>query len=141
MFSLEFWIILIAICLIGELLTGGFFLMSLGIGSIGGAIANYMNFDPLIQLIVFVIITSICLVISRPFANKLTKGNPKKVASERLIGREGIVLETINSDNDGMVKISGEKWRAISDSEIQLNEKIIVQEIKGVKLKVKKVEK
>ena len=41
---LEFWIILGIIFLIGELLSGGFYLLSIGLGAIAAAILNYLQF-------------------------------------------------------------------------------------------------
>ena len=40
---LEFWIILAIIFLIGELLSGGFYLLSIGLGAIAAAILNYLS--------------------------------------------------------------------------------------------------
>jgi len=120
-------------------MTAGFFLLSIGIGSAAAALVNYMNFDPITQLLVFVVVTIICLLASRPFAKKLTRSSSKKkAASDRLLGKGGVVVEAIDIENSGMVKISGETWRAIADENISVGEKIIVTEIKGVRLKVKK---
>ena len=113
--------------------------MSIGIGSAAATVANYMNFDPITQMLVFIIVTIICLIVSRPFAKKLTQGSPKKKATaDRLLEKEGTVVEAIDIENSGMVNISGESWRAIADENISVGEKIIVEEIKGVRLKVSK---
>lgn len=137
MVTLEFWIILFVVCLLLEIITTGFFLMSIGIGSAAAAVISYLNFDPITQMLVFVVVTIVCLIVSRPFAKKLTQGSPKKKAtSDRLIGKEGTVLEPIDIENSGIVKIHGENWRAVADEDISVGEKIIVQKIKGVRLKV-----
>ena len=139
MFTLEFWIIIFVSCILLEIITTGFFLMSIGIGSAAATVANYMNFDPITQMLVFIIVTIICLIVSRPFAKKLTQGSPKKKATaDRLLEKEGTVVEAIDIENSGMVNISGESWRAIADENISVGEKIIVEEIKGVRLKVSK---
>jgi len=139
LFTLEFWIIIFVSCILLEIITTGFFLMSIGIGSAAATVANYMNFDPITQMLVFIIVTIICLIVSRPFAKKLTQGSPKKKATaDRLLEKEGTVVEAIDIENSGMVNISGESWRAIADENISVGEKIIVEEIKGVRLKVSK---
>ena len=136
---LGFWIILFAGCLFLEIVTSGFYLLSVGIGAAAAGIANYLGIDPMIQVIIFAIVTIICLIASRPFANRLTRGSPdKKATSDRFIGKEGVVSKTIDPDNAGMIKIYGETWRAISDDSIAIDEKVIVEEVKGVKLKVRK---
>jgi membrane protein implicated in regulation of membrane protease activity len=137
MVTLEFWIILFFVCLLLEIISTGFFLMSIGIGAGVAAVVSYMNFDPITQLLVFVVVTIICLIVSRPFAKKLTQGSPKKKAtSDRLIGKEGTVLEPIDIESSGMVKIAGENWRAMANENISVGEKVIVEKIKGVRLKV-----
>lgn len=141
MFSipLNFWIVLFAVCLFLEIVTAGFYLMSVGIGAAIAGIANYMSFDPTTQLIIFAVVTVICLIASRPFANMLTRGSPdKKATTDRLIGKEGVVTETIDPENAGMIKIGGESWRSIANDNISIGEKVVVEEVKGVKLKVKK---
>ena len=136
---LSFWIILFAGCLFLEIVTTGFYLLSVGIGAAAAAIANYMGIDPTWQLIIFAVVTIICLIASRPFANILTRGSPdKKAATDRFIGKEGIVTEAIDPDNAGMIKISGESWRAISTENIPIGESVIVEKVKGVKLRVRK---
>lgn len=136
---LSFWIILFAGCLFLEIVTTGFYLMSVGIGAATAAVASYIGLDPTTQLIIFAVVTIICLIASRPFANILTRGSPdKKAATDRFIGEEGVVTEPIDPDNAGMIKISGESWRAISTEQISIGELVIVEKVKGVKLKVRK---
>ena len=62
---LEFWIILAIIFLIGELLTGGFYLLSIGMGSLAAAILNYLHFSITIPIVAFILITIIFIIISR----------------------------------------------------------------------------
>ncbi|MCC7553607.1 MAG: NfeD family protein [Methanobacteriaceae archaeon] len=139
MFSLEFWLILAFIFILGELLTSTFFLFSLGIGSAFAGLVNYLGFDPIVQLLVFVIISLICIIASKPLANKLTKNSPdKKSNSERLIGKEVIVIEEIKENEMGLVKYSGDVWKAKSSDNIPVGDKAIVENIIGVKLIVKK---
>lgn len=136
---LNFWIALFAVCLFLEIVTAGFYLMSVGIGAAIAAIANYMGFDPTTQLIIFAVVTIICLIASRPLANRLTRGSPdKKATADRLIGKEGVITEAVDPENAGMIKVGGESWRTIVNDNISIGEKVIVEEVKGVKLKVKK---
>lgn len=139
MFSLEFWILLTFVCILGELLSVNFFLLSVGIGAGFAALTNHLKYDPTTQLIIFVTTTITCILFSRPLAKKLTKGSPsKKSNADRLIGKEAIVIKKIVPDEMGTVKILGDTWKAISNDEIAIGEKTIVEKIDGVKLVVKK---
>ena len=136
---LEFWIILAIIFLIGELLSGGFYLLSIGMGSITAAILNYLQFSITVQIIAFILITLVFILISRPLYRKLNKNAiDKKSNTERLIGLKAKVTEDITSHKIGTIKVKGEIWKAISDEEISKGEVVEIIEIEGVKLKVKK---
>ena len=136
---LEFWIILAIIFLIGELLTGGFYLLSIGIGAIAAAILNYLQFSITAQIIAFILITVIFILISRPLYKKLNKNTvDKKSNTERLIGLKAKVTEDIDSHKIGTIKVNGEVWKAISNEEISKGEEVEIIGIEGVKLKVKK---
>jgi len=136
---LYFWIVLFAACVFLEMTTAGFYLLSVGIGAGTAGVAKYMGFDTTTQLIVFSVVTVVCLIASRPFANILTRGAPKKkAATDRFIGKEGVTTEAIDPENAGMIKIGGESWRAIAKDNISVGEKVIVEKVKGVKLRVRK---
>ena len=138
---LEFWIIFAIVLLIGELLTGGFYLLSIGLGAIAAAIMNYFQFSLTIQIIVFIIATIIFILLSRPFYRKLNRNaTDKKSNTERLIGLNAEVIEDLGSHKIGTIDVNGEIWKAISNEEIAKGEKVEIIEIEGVKLKVKKVE-
>ena len=138
---LEFWIILAIIFLIGELLSGGFYLLSIGLGAIAAAILNYLQFSITLQIIAFILITVIFILISRPLYKKLDKNTvDKKANTERLIGLKAKVTEDIDSHKIGNINVNGEVWKAISDEKISKGETVEITEIEGVKLKVKKLE-
>ena len=138
---LEFWIILAIIFLIGELLSGGFYLLSIGLGAIAAAILNYLQFSITLQIIAFILITVIFILISRPLYKKLDKNTvDKKANTERLIGLKAKVTEDIDSHKIGNINVNGEVWKAISDEKISKGETVEITEIEGVKLKVKKLD-
>lgn len=136
---LEFWIILAIIFLIGELLTGGFYLLSIGIGAIAATILNYLQFSITIQIVAFILITLIFILISRPLYGKLNRNAvDKKSNTERLIGLKAKVIKDIDPYNIGSINVNGEHWKAFSDEEISEGEEVQIIGIDGVKLKVKK---
>ncbi|MDR3062671.1 MAG: NfeD family protein [Methanobrevibacter sp.] len=139
-FSLQFWLVLAVVCVLFELITLTFFLLSIAIGSAVAALVNYLGFDPYTQILVFAIVTVVCIILSRSFAKKLSKSAPdKKANSDRLIGLEAIVSEAIEEDKMGTVELVGDKWKAIADEDIAIGEKVIVKDIQGVKLIVEKM--
>ena len=138
MIGLQIWILIAAVCFIGELITAGFFILWFGVGASVAAVLNYLGFSENTQIIAFILVAIILLALSRPLAKKITQGMPtKKATSDRLIGEKGIVVEDISPENGGIVQISGDIWRAISDQKIGEGSTILVEKIEGVKLVVK----
>jgi membrane-bound serine protease (ClpP class) len=82
------------------------------------------------------IITAIFFIITFKLAYKAHKRKPV-TGIQGLEGLEGFAKTNITTD-DGMVIVQGEYWKAYSDEPIQKKERIVVQEVKGLKLKVKK---
>ena len=137
----KIWLIISGICLIVESFTLGFFVFWVSIGAIFALITSLFTTNIIIQSTVFVITSTLLLLLTKPLIKKFVKtpkAKPTNVYS--IIGKEGIVLETIDSINGtGKVKVNGELWSAISDSNIEKNEKIKVISVNGVKLKVEKI--
>ena len=94
----------------------------------------------LIQFGVFVLLGIVFLVCTRPILKRiLKKKEEEKINLERVIGMEGIVTKDISSHEVGEVKVDGKLWSAISDTDIFLDEVVVVKEIQSVKLVVEKV--
>jgi len=138
------WMILAAILLIGEILTVGFFLIFLSIGSAAAGILALLGVGKPGQIIVFIIVSGILFVFGRRFADRVTENQPPGIGADRFIGQEGVVLESIdNNSNTGSVRIGQDEWRAISESGdiIQEGTKIEVTRINGTRAVVTTIEK
>jgi membrane-bound serine protease (ClpP class) len=59
-----------------------------------------------------------------------------RTGSEGLIGEEGIAITDVKEK--GKVQVHGELWNAESDEPIAADERVIVTEVKGMTVKVKK---
>ena len=103
--------------------------------------SQFITTNIVIQSVVFVVSSTILLLLTKPLIKKFVKTpktKPTNVYS--IIGKEGIVLESIdNLNSTGKVKVNGELWSAISDNNIEKGETIKVLSVNGVKLKVEKV--
>ena len=137
----QFWLILSGICLIIESFTLGFFVFWFAIGALFALIVSLFTTNIIIQSVVFVVTSTLLLLLTKPLIKSFVK-MPKAKATNvyGLINKEGIVLENIDSLNStGKVKVNGELWSAISDTNIPKDSKIKVLSIDGVKLKVQKI--
>jgi len=121
-----------------------------GLLTLGGIICfilgSLMLFDtanPLFKLSLSVIIpvtlvTALFFGILLRLAYKAYKRKPV-TGVEELIGLKGIAKTDIDS-RKGMVMVHGELWQAVSDEKINKDEEVIVEEVMGLTLKVRKAE-
>ena len=119
----QLWAVLAVLGLILELTSGDFFIMCIAIGAAGAAItAPFAGIY--VQLIVFSVVTLLCLWQVRPFALRYLQGNATKRVSnaDALIGRKGRVTETILAKGSGYVAIDGDRWKAVSADDAEIAE-------------------
>lgn len=137
------WLIMAGIFLIAEIITVGFLIFWLSIGSLFAMITSLFTDNLVIQTAVFVISSTILIFVTKPFVKKFaTNKNPIKTNVYSIIGKNGIVTQDISPiEAVGQIKISGEVWSAISQDNqiIPKDTKIRVLEIKGVKAIVEPV--
>lgn len=112
-----------------------------GIGAVVTAVVSIFVEPLWIQGMVFVFVSGLSLLITRPLIMKNMKANQVKDNAEALIGKIGIVIRKIDViEGVGQVKVRGIIWSAISDDEIlEVDERVKIIGIEGVKLKVEKI--
>mgnify|MGYP003296608126 CR=1 FL=1 len=94
-----------------------------------------------IQIIVFLSVSVLSLIATRPFVKKVINKKKQPTNSDRYIGETGVVTESISNINGtGSVKIKGTLWTARSsdESDIAEGELVKVLRIDGVKVIVEK---
>ena len=138
-----FWLWLAAalIFLIVELTTPTLVFACFVVGAIGAAVTSTMSDSYLIQTAVFAIISVILIPLTRNLAKKITKESPQKTNVDAMVGRPGVVTKKIDPALDvGQVRVDGQVWQAVAEGVIDADIKIKVDEVKGARLYVSKVE-
>ena len=133
------WIVLMLLFIVIEAATPQLVTIWFALGSLGGLIAELCHAQIWLQIIIFVIITVICLILTRPLAKKLRNTEIQPTNADRYLGEKGIVTEDIdNILGKGAVKVKGTEWtaRSFDDNNIAAGTSVIVKEIQGVKLMV-----
>lgn len=111
-------------------------------GSVCAAITSIFTDDILIQSAVFLFVSLIALIITRPLVKRFkAKRGITSTNADRLIGKVGVVLSDIEDINSvGQVKVEGATWSAKSYlAPILKDSKVKVLAIEGVKLVVEPV--
>lgn len=108
-----FWVLLAAVLIVGEIFTASFFLLPFGIGAALAALAAFAGGSLAVQWGVFVIVSVIALLAVKQFADRVTGGTELRVAADRVIGKIGTVIETVEAHGiTGRVRLGTEEWRA-----------------------------
>lgn len=129
------WLIIAILLMIGEIYTPGFFLFCISIGALSAAATAIVTKSIMIQISIFVVVIIISVLLIRPVLNKFFVKD-KKTNSQRMIGMNVVVEEEITKENKGRVKINGESWFASANETISKGEKVIIDSIDGLTVKV-----
>lgn len=113
----------------------------------GGAVfaffAAVLGFSIQTQLVVFLIVSFILLLFTRPFAMRFVNRETVKTNVDGLIGRKAKVIKKIdNNEPSGAAVIDGQEWTARSADEavtIPVGTHVVIKEVRGVKLIVEMI--
>ena len=111
------------------------------IGGLAACITSLFTDSIPIQAVVFVVVTAIALVVTRPLVKKLRKKKAEPTNADRYLGKTAVVVERIDNENaTGLVKVDNQKWtaRSVDGSPIEEGLTVTVAAIEGVKLMVQK---
>ncbi len=123
--SSNLWLVWTLVCvfaLILEVTSGTFYLMCFALGAACSIIASLLTSALWVQVLIFVIGSALCVFGVRPFAVKYLHPHhdDRPSNADALIGRTGIVIEPIEPDKTGYVKVDGDEWKATADAGVAI---------------------
>ncbi len=137
-----FYLALFVLLLVIEGLTVNLVTVWLSLSALITSVVAYFFPEKIfLQLSVFILLSIIFIILTKPFVKKIKK---EKVSTnaDRLFQEVGIVEEEINNlDFSGCVKVKGQHWSAksVDGKKIEKNKKVKIHEIDGVKLMVSEI--
>ncbi len=134
------WFVAFLILLFIEIITVNLVTIWFAIGALAAMISSFVTDSIVIQVIVFLIVSIVALLITKPLIKKFKGFQVTPTNSDRVIGKIGEVTKEISKNNYGEVKVFGNIWTACADEKISVGTKVKVLDIEGVKLIVKKEE-
>lgn len=137
------WLIVFVALLLIEIATLGLTTIWFAGGAIAAFLAAYIGFGLTIQVVVFLSVSIVLLIFTRPIVKNAFNQKRERTNAEALIGQRAIVLEEINTlQNKGRVEVNGLEWSAKTDESdvIKVNTIVLIKGIQGVKLIVEKEE-
>lgn len=112
-------------------------------GALGALIVAMCNGGPVLQIIVFILVTILLLIATRPWAKRYFNAKKVSTNADRAIGAKVRIMQRVsNLDQTGMAMVNGQEWtvRTEDDKEtIEQGELVRIVRISGVKLIVERV--
>ncbi len=138
-----YWLILFALLMLIEAFTMGLTTIWFAGGALAGMVANMLGANIWIQCAVFLAVSFLLLVFTRPFAARYVNSRHVRTNADGLVGQTAVVTETIdNVQSTGTVQITGQEWTARSEKGevIDSGKTVTIKAIQGVKLIVQEKE-
>lgn len=138
------WLGLFILLLVIEIITVGLTTIWFAAGAPAALAANVLGADLIIQIIIFLAVSVVLLIFTRPWAEKHLNRKRVRTNYEREIGKVIRITEKVDNLNQtGKSVVDGQEWtvRSKNDSEIfEAGALARVAAVSGVKLIVEKCE-
>lgn len=134
------WIVVGAVCLFLDILTSSFIFVWFTIGSIAAIFANILNYGLLVQIIAFLMVSTIFTAIGYPFAKKTIKKTVPvtKTLEQSYVGREIYIDDDVAYK--ALIKLDGIYWTVKNEGEnIKKGDKVKIVGIEGNKILINKI--
>ena len=135
-----FWLIIIVVMAVIEIITLGLTTIWFAGGALAAFAASLMGANLVFQIIIFIVVSVLLLALTRPFAVEFLNKDRTRTNAESLLGMTGIVIQDIdNLKAQGLVSVQGQEWtaRSVNEEVILKDTHVEIEEISGVKLMVK----
>ncbi len=134
------WLVIAVVMAVVEASTVQLVSIWFAVGAVAGVITSLITGSIPIQIVVFVAVSLLALVITRPMVKRIKVKKSEPTNADRMIGKEGVVTKSIdNNDAKGLVSVGGDVWSARSHDgqPIESGTIVTVAAIEGVRLIVK----
>lgn len=136
------WLGVLAVLLIIEAATAGLTTIWFAGGALVAAILAYAGAGLMVQIMLFLCVSGVLLVFTRPLAVKYLDKEKIATNADSLIGKKAVVTEDVdNLAQSGQVRINDVEWTARTSDDSQKIPKgtvVRIMAIHGVKLIVEK---
>jgi membrane protein implicated in regulation of membrane protease activity len=134
------WLIVFVAALLIELVTSDLVSIWFSLAAIPPFILALLEASILAQSIIFLVVSFVLIVFTRPYVYKYFKTNEIKTNVDAMVGAIGTVTQDITPLENGRVKYKSQDWSAASKESIKAGTQVRVLDIEGNKLIVESLE-
>ena len=140
-YMIVIWFVVIILAAVIEMNTMDLSSIWFSAGALFAFIFALLNAGWIVQLLIFLFVSGLLMILVRPVVKKYLKTNVISTNADRLVGKVAVCTKEIRHGERGEVKIDGKFWLAVTSGEedIDVEEKVEVLAIEGVKLIVDKI--
>lgn len=134
------WLVILVVCLVVEVCTLGLASIWFAGGALLALIISLIGGPWWLQLLLFLMVSIVLLVFTRPIATKYFNKNRTKTNVESVVGKQAIVtLKIDNLMGQGQIVTDGMEWtaRSLDSTVIEEGTVVVIEKIEGVKAIVK----
>lgn len=139
-----FWLVAFGVLLLIEILTLGLTTIWFAAGALAAFLMAVLSTPLMVQIIVFLAVSAILLIFTRPIMTKHLNAKTTKTNAESLVGDKARVLIPVNNlKEEGQVMVNGMEWTARSTKDevtFKKDEMVRIAGIAGVKLMIEKLD-
>ena len=137
------WLVVCVLFAVSEAMTAGLVTIWFALGAFVASIVSIFTDNFLVQLTIFVVVSVISLVYTKPLFNKYISKKIVRTNAESLIGDRAVVTVAIERNKRGRVDVTGPDWAATTrdGKEIKVGQEVLVVGISGVALIVEERKK
>ena len=139
------WLVAFGVLLLIEILTLGLTTIWFAAGALAAFLMAVLSLPFMVQMIVFIAVSALLLVFTRPIMTKHLNAKTTKTNAESLVGEKARVLIPVNNlKSEGQVMVNGMEWTARSTKDevtFAKDEMVKIVGISGVKLIIEKLNK
>ncbi len=136
-----FWGVVFILTVIAEFASMQLISIWFAVGALGAFLAAMFDLGFTGQLAIFVLVSTLLLIATRPLLKKLQVKNVVPMNADKEIGCTAVIIEEVNGAlGTGRVRLNGVDWMAVSEdgSVLSVETVVTVQQVQGAKLVVKK---
>jgi len=134
------WLLIAGFFFVAEMVTVGFLVFWIGVGALLACLVSLVVPSVLVQVIVWVVSSTLLMIYTRPIINKYIKVKDIPTNVYTILGKTAVVTEEINNVlGKGQIKIDSDVWAARSENGTIISKGCPVEILKidGVKVIVR----
>jgi len=137
----KYWLIVCVVFVILEILPppSHFLWVCTAFGALGAAIAAVFFTAPWLPWVVFAVVSVALTPLMIPLAKFLFTPKPHASNVDALIGKKALVMEVVELNRPGVVKIQGESWRAVSEGDrFEKDQWVEIEKVEGASVIIRR---